>query len=392
MYLHEYQSKQLLAAYGIPLPAGRIARTAQEAVLAAQTLAGEGWMIKAQVHAGARGKAGGVQRAASLAEVERIAQALLGSHLVTQQTDAHGLPVGAVLVEAPCAVVRELYLSLTVDRSSERVLVMAAAVGGMEIEQFAHGQPESIHTVHADPVNGLQADQCRGLAEALQLNNDQVTQFSRILDGLYRLFTEKDVAMLEINPLVVTSAGSLLALDAKIVLDDNALYRQTELAALRDVTQEDARESAARDYGLNYITLDGTIACMVNGAGLAMATMDIIKLHGGEPANFLDVGGGTTAAKVAEAFKLILSDKKVRAILVNIFGGIVRCDLIAEGIIKAVSEVGITLPVIVRLEGNSAERARELLRESGLKIIAADGLTDAAVKAVASAKLQVASS
>lgn len=385
MYLHEYQSKQLLAAYAVPLPAGRVAHTAQAAVQAAQALAGTGWMIKAQVHAGARGKAGGVQRADSLADVERIAQTLLGSQLVTQQTDARGLPVAAVLVEAPCAVVRELYLSLTVDRSSERVLVMAAAVGGMEIEQFAHGQPEAIHTVHADPVNGLQADQCHSLAEALQLNHAQVTQFSGILDGLYHMFMEKDVAMLEINPLVVTDTGGLLALDAKIVLDDNALYRHTELAALRDVSQEDARESAAREYGLNYITLDGTIACMVNGAGLAMATMDMIKLHGGEPANFLDVGGGTTAAKVAEAFKLILSDKKVRAILVNIFGGIVRCDLIAEGIIKAVSEVGITLPVIVRLEGNSAERARALLRESGLAIITADDLTDAAVKAVASA-------
>lgn len=385
MYLHEYQSKQLLAAYVVPLPAGRVAHTAHAAVQAAQALAGTGWMIKAQVHAGARGKAGGVQRADSLADVERIAQTLLGSQLVTQQTAARGLPVAAVLVEAPCAVVRELYLSITVDRSSERVLVMAATVGGMEIEQFAHGQPEAIHTVHADPVNGLQADQCRSLAEALQLNPAQVTQFSGMLDGLYRLFMEKDVAMLEINPLVVTDTGDLLALDAKIVLDDNALYRHTELAALRDVSQEDARESAAREYGLNYITLDGNIACMVNGAGLAMATMDMIKLHGGEPANFLDVGGGTTAAKVAEAFKLILSDKKVRAILVNIFGGIVRCDLIAEGIIKAVSEVGITLPVIVRLEGNSAERARTLLRESGLAIITADGLTDAAVKAVASA-------
>ncbi|MDP1709045.1 MAG: ADP-forming succinate--CoA ligase subunit beta [Gammaproteobacteria bacterium] len=382
MYLHEYQSKQLLAAYDVPLPAGRIAHTAQAAVRAAQTLAGAGWMIKAQVHAGARGKAGGVRHAASLAEVEHIAQTLLGSRLVTQQTDAHGLPVGAVLVEAPCAVTRELYLSLAVDRSSERVMVLAAAVGGMEIEQFAHGQPEAIHTVYADPVSGLPEEKCRALAVTLQLNNDQATQFSRILDGLYRLFVDKDVAMLEINPLVVTDTGGLLALDAKIVLDDNALYRQTELAALRDVSQEDARESAAREYGLNYITLDGTIACMVNGAGLAMATMDMIKLHGGEPANFLDVGGGTTAAKVAEAFKLILSDKKVRAILVNIFGGIVRCDLIAEGIIKAVSEVGITLPVIVRLEGNSAERARELLRESGLAIITADGLTDAAVKAV----------
>lgn len=385
MYLHEYQSKQLLAAYAVPSPAGQVAHTVQAAVQAAQALAGTAWMIKAQVHAGARGKAGGVQRADSLADVERIAQTLLGSQLVTQQTDARGLPVGAVLVEAPCVVVRELYLSITVDRSNERVLVMAAAVGGMEIEQFAHGQPEAIHTLHADPVNGLQADQCRSLAEALQLNPAQVAQFSGILDGLYRLFMEKDVAMLEINPLVVTDTGSLLALDAKIVLDDNALYRHTELAALRDVSQEDARESAAREYGLNYITLDGTIACMVNGAGLAMATMDMIKLHGGEPANFLDVGGGTTAAKVAEAFKLILSDKKVRAILVNIFGGIVRCDLIAEGIIKAVSEVGITLPVIVRLEGNSAERARALLRESGLAIITADGLTDAAVKAVASA-------
>lgn len=385
MYLHEYQSKQLLAAYAVPLPAGQIACSGPAAVQAAQALAGTGWMVKAQVHAGARGKAGGVRYAGSLADVERIAQTLLGSQLVTEQTGAQGLSVKVVLVEAPCAIVRELYLSLTIDRSCERVLAMAAAAGGMNIEQVASDQPEAIHTAHADPVLGLQADQCRDLATALRLDPEQITQFTEILGGLYRLFMEKDVAMLEINPLVVTDTGSLLALDAKIVLDDNALYRHADLAALRDVTQEDARECAARQFGLNYITLDGNIACMVNGAGLAMATMDMIKLHGGEPANFLDVGGGTTAAKVAEAFKLILSDRKVRAILVNIFGGIVRCDLIAEGIIQAVSEVGITLPVIVRLEGNNAERARELLRESGLKIIAADGLTDAAVKAVTSA-------
>ncbi|MDO9371562.1 MAG: ADP-forming succinate--CoA ligase subunit beta [Gammaproteobacteria bacterium] len=390
MYLHEYQSKQLLGAYGMPLPAGRIAHSAQEAVEVARALGGASWMVKAQVHAGARGKAGGVQCANSSAEVERMARALIGSHLVTQQTGTQGLPVGTVLVETPCVAVRELYLSLTIDRRSERVMVMAAAGGGMEIEQRAHDTPDTIHTVTADPVAGLQAEQCRTLAVSLHLADKQSAQFTQILLALYRLFVEKDAALIEINPLVVTDAGDLLALDAKIVLDDNALYRQTELAALRDVTQEDARESAARGFGLNYITLDGNIACMVNGAGLAMATMDLIKLHGGEPANFLDVGGGTTADKVAEAFKLILSDKKVRAILVNIFGGIVRCDLIAEGIIKAVSEVGITLPVVVRLEGNNAERARELLHDSRLKIITADGLTDAAVKAVASSKLQVA--
>ncbi len=381
MNLHEFQAKQLLTDYGIPVPGGKPARSVEEALGVARALGGESWIVKAQVHAGARGKAGGVKRVYGLNELKSTVSALLGARLVTAQTTPRGLPVSVVLVDRPCEIARELYLALTVDRARERVLVMASGSGGMEIETHPH----QIQTLHVDPLVGLQPYQCRELAFALGLADKQVSAFTQLARALYRLFVEKDASLVEINPLIVTPAGELIALDAKIILDDNALYRHADLAALRDVTQEDEREAAARQFGLNYITLDGNIACMVNGAGLAMATMDLIKLHGGEPANFLDVGGGTTAEKVAEAFKLILSDKKVKAILVNIFGGIVRCDLIAEGIIKAVSEVGITLPVVVRLEGNRAPEARELLRASKLKIIAANDLTDAAQKVVAAA-------
>jgi len=386
MNLHEYQAKQLLAAAAIPITEGAPASSVEETLAVARRLGGESWILKAQVHAGGRGKAGGVRRAHSLAEVESSASALLGSRLVTVQTPPQGLPVHTVLVERPCAIARELYLALTVERSRERVIIIASGTGGMDIEQLAANDAAQIHSAEIHPVAGLQAYQCRDIGFALELGDKQIAQFTKIALALYRLFMEKDASLIEINPLIVTGAGDLLALDAKITLDDNALYRHPDLSVLRDETQEDARENSARQFGLNYISLDGDIACMVNGAGLAMATMDLIKLHGGAPANFLDVGGGTTADKVAEAFKLILSDGKVKAILVNIFGGIVRCDLIAEGIIKAVSEVGITLPVIVRLEGNNAERARELLRISNLKIIAASDLTDAAIKAVASAK------
>ncbi len=386
MNLHEYQAKQLLAAAAIPITEGAPARSIEETLSVARRLGGASWIIKAQVHAGGRGKAGGVRRAHSLAEAESAAAALLGARLVTAQTPPQGLPVQSVLVERPCVIARELYLALTVERSRERVIMIACGAGGMDIEQLAANDAAQIHSAAIHPVAGLQAYQCRNIGFALDLDDKQIAQFTKIALALYRLFMEKDASLIEINPLIVTDAGELLALDAKITLDDNALYRHPDLAALRDESQEDARENSARQFGLNYITLDGDIACMVNGAGLAMATMDLIKLHGGAPANFLDVGGGTTAEKVAEAFKLILSDTKVKAILVNIFGGIVRCDLIAEGIIKAVSEVGITLPVIVRLEGNNAERARELLRLSNLKIIAASDLTDAAVKAVASDK------
>ncbi len=381
MNLHEFQAKQLLTDYGIPVPGGKPARSVEEALGVARALGGESWIVKAQVHAGARGKAGGVKRVHGLNELKSTVSALLGARLVTAQTTPRGLPVSVVLVDRPCEIARELYLALTVDRARERVLVMASGSGGMEIETHPH----QIQTLHADPLVGLQPYQCRELAFALGLADKQVSAFTQLARALYRLFVEKDASLVEVNPLIVTPAGELIALDAKIILDDNALYRHSDLAALRDITQEDEREAAARQFGLNYITLDGNIACMVNGAGLAMATMDLIKLHGGEPANFLDVGGGTTAEKVAEAFKLILSDKKVKAILVNIFGGIVRCDLIAEGIIKAVSEVGITLPVVVRLEGNRAPEARELLRAGKLKIIAANDLTDAAQKVVAAA-------
>lgn len=385
MNLHEYQAKQLLAAAAIPITEGARAGSIGEALAVAQRLGGESWIIKAQVHAGGRGKAGGVRRVHGLAELETAAAALLGARLVTEQTPPQGLPVHSVLVERPCVIARELYLALTVERSRERVILIASGTGGMDIEQLAAHDAAQIHSAEIHPAAGLQPYQCRDLGFALELGDKQIAQFTKIALALYRLFLEQDASLIEINPLIVTGAGDLLALDAKIALDDNALYRHPDLSVLRDETQEDARENSARQFGLNYISLDGDIACMVNGAGLAMATMDLIKLHGGAPANFLDVGGGTTADKVAEAFKLILSDAKVKAILVNIFGGIVRCDLIAEGIIKAVSEVGITLPVVVRLEGNRAPEARELLRASNLKITTANDLTDAAQKAVAAA-------
>ncbi len=319
--------------------------------------------------------------------LEREAQRLLGSQLVTHQTGPQGLPVQALLVERPVAAARELYLGVLVDRSRERVAVMASAEGGMDIEDVAANRPQAIFTEAVDPAAGLQAYQCRKLGFGVGLESGQVQAFSRLLQGLYRLFTERDASLVEINPLVVTDDGELLALDAKINLDDNALYRHSDLADWRDPSQEEAKERAAREHGLNYVTLDGSIACMVNGAGLAMATMDLIKLHGGEPANFLDVGGGATADRVAEAFKLILSDSNVKAILVNIFGGIVRCDLIAEGIIQAVRDVQVALPVVVRLEGTNVDQGRALLAESGLNVTTADDLTDAARKAVQAANL-----
>ncbi len=388
MNLHEYQAKQLFADYGILVPRGAAASTPAEALDAAHQIDGGAWVVKAQVHAGGRGKGGGIHIVRSLPEVESVTRRLLGSRLVTPQTSADGLPVNTVWIEQPCTPARELYLGALIDRARERIVFMASSAGGMDIEHIAATQPEQIFTVSVDPVAGLQAYQARRLAFALALGEQNVAAFTRIMLALYRLFVDKDLSLVEINPLVITAVGALLALDAKINIDDNALYRQKALAALRDVSQEDAAEHAAHQHGLNYITLDGDIACMVNGAGLAMATMDLIKLHGGEPANFLDVGGGTTADKVAEAFKLILADKKVKAILVNIFGGIVRCDLIAEGIIKAVREVGISLPVVVRLEGTNVKQGRKLLADSGLAISAAQDLTEAARQVVAAAKLQ----
>lgn len=389
MNLHEYQSKQIFVEYGIAVPAGRVAASAEEAVAAAQALAQSGatlWVVKAQVHAGGRGKGGGVKLAKSFDEVRAAAAAMLGKRLVTPQTGPEGLPVDKVYVEVGSQIARELYLSLVLNREKSQVAFIASASGGMDIEHVAAHSPEKIITVNIHPAAGLQGYQCRQLAFGLGFVGTQVEQFTPIAQALYRLCLEKDASLVEVNPLIVTRGGELLALDAKINIDPNALYRQKALAALRDTTQEDPMELAASEHDLNYVSLDGDIACMVNGAGLAMATMDLIKLHGGSPANFLDVGGGATAERVTEAFKLILSNRRVRAILVNIFGGIVRCDLIAEGIIKAVKEVGVKVPVVVRLEGTNADVARKLLAGSGLAITTASDLTDAAQKVVSLAK------
>lgn len=386
MNLHEYQAKQLFSEFGIPLPPGQAAGSVAEAIRAAEQLGGQSWVVKAQVHAGGRGKAGGVKKVSSRAELETVAKTLLGKRLVTHQTGPAGQPIEKLLIEMPCNIARELYLACLVDRSRERVVVMASTEGGMDIEAVAAKTPEKILKAFVDPITGLQAYQCRELAFALGLIDKQANSFTQILLMLYKLFIERDLSLVEINPLVVTDQGGLLALDGKINIDDSALYRQKALAALRDPAQEDAKETKAREHDLNYIALDGNIGCMVNGAGLAMATMDLIKLHGGLPANFLDVGGGTTKERVAEAFKLILSDPNVKAILVNIFGGIVRCDLIAEGIINAVQEVGIKIPVVVRLEGTNVEQGRALLKQSGVAITAADSLIDAAKQVVASTK------
>jgi succinyl-CoA synthetase beta subunit len=383
MHLHEYQAKSLLAEHGVRVPPGVPVRAVNEVDRALATLGGEAWVVKAQVHAGGRGKAGGVKLVKDPEAVQAAVSGLLGNTLVTHQTGPEGLPIDTVLIESATGIARELYLSLLVDRARRRVAIMASAEGGMDIEEVAAETPEKIHTLHVHPVAGLQPYLGRRLGFALGLEPAQVGEFVKLLGGLYRVFTESDASLLEINPLVVTSDGHLLALDAKVNLDDNAVYRHPRLAELRDIRQEDEREARAHEHALNYIRLDGNIGCMVNGAGLAMATMDLIKLQGGEPANFLDVGGGTTAARVAEAFKLILSDPKVQGVLVNIFGGIVRCDLIAEGIIQAVREVQITVPVVVRLEGTNVERGRELLAESGLNITAVEDLTDAARQVVA---------
>ena len=382
MNLHEFQAKDLLSDYGIPVPPGRPATNAAQARSAAETLGGSAWMVKAQVHAGGRGKAGGVKRAGSIDEVSSLSEAMLGTRLVTGQTTAQGQPISTVLIESTSDVEREFYLSLLVDRSRRRVAVMASAAGGMDIEEVAATEPGKIITELVDPAAGLQPFQVRHIGFALELDPDQRKRLDAILHGLYRLFVEKDLSLLELNPLVTTGEGALLALDAKIDVDDNALYRHPDLRALDDPSQHDEKEVRAKRFDLNYITLDGDIACMVNGAGLAMGTMDIIKLYGGEPANFLDVGGGTDAEKVSEAFKLITSAPNVKAILVNIFGGIVRCDLIAEGIIQAVRETGVDVPVVVRLEGTNGERGRALLSESGLAVIPAVSLADAAEKAV----------
>ncbi len=386
MNLHEYQAKEVFSAYGIPVPAGRVAATAEEAVSAANALGGSVWVVKAQVHAGGRGKAGGVKLARDVESVRAAAQAMLGTRLATKQTGPEGLPVDKVYVEQGSQIEREIYLSLTLNREKGRIAMVGSAAGGMDIEEVAEHSPEKITTVNIHPAAGLQPNQCRRMAFALGFKGAQIAEFQQIAMALYQLYLDKDASLLEVNPLIVTKDGKLVALDAKINIDANAIYRQKALAALRDTSQEDQMEVEASRHDLNYVSLDGDIACMVNGAGLAMATMDLIKLHGGSPANFLDVGGGATAERVTVAFNLILSNPKVRAILVNIFGGIVRCDLIAEGVITAVKNVGVKVPVVVRLEGTNAEKARDLLAKSGLKVIAASDLTDAAQKVVAAAK------
>ena len=382
MNLHEYQGKQLFAQYGLPVSKGIACETAGEAVAATKQIGGDKWVVKAQVHAGGRGKAGGVKLVSSAEQVDAFAKQWLGKNLVTYQTDANGQPVSRILVETCTDIASELYLGAVVDRSSQRIVFMASIEGGVEIEKVAEQTPEKILKAEVDPLVGAQPYQGRELAFKLGLEGVQVKQFTRIFLGLAKMFQEKDLALLEINPLVITDQGNLHCLDAKVVIDGNALYRHPDLKEWHDPSQEDAREAHAAQWDLNYVALEGNIGCMVNGAGLAMGTMDIVKLHGGQPANFLDVGGGATKERVIEAFKIILSDDSVEAVFINIFGGIVRCDLIAEGVVGAVEEVGVKVPVVVRLEGNNAELGSRVLEDSGLNIIAAKSLSDGAEQAV----------
>jgi succinyl-CoA synthetase beta subunit len=385
MNLHEYQAKQLFAEYGLPVSIGIAVDTPEAAAAATAKIGGDKWVVKAQVHAGGRGKAGGVKLVDSAAEAQEFASQWLGKNLVTYQTDAKGQPVTKILVEACTDIDQELYLGAVVDRSTRRVVFMASTEGGVEIEKVAEETPEKILRATIDPLTGAQPYQGRDLAFRLGLSGPQIRQFTSLFLGLAKLFHDLDLALLEINPLVITSEGNLHCLDGKINIDGNAIYRQPGLQKMHDPSQEDEREAHAAKFELNYVALDGNIGCMVNGAGLAMGTMDIVQLHGGSPANFLDVGGGATKERVTEAFKIILSDENVKAVLVNIFGGIVRCDLIAEGVIGAVEEVGVNVPVVVRLEGNNAELGREVLGKSGFNIIAATSLSDAAEKVVAAA-------
>jgi len=386
MNLHEYQAKQLFAEYGLPVSKGVAAATAEEAVAATDTIGGEKWVVKAQVHAGGRGKAGGVKLVDSKDEVKAFSEKWLGKKLVTYQTDEHGQPVSRILVETLTDIDQELYLGAVVDRATRSIVFMASTEGGVDIETVAEETPEKILRAIIDPLVGAQPYQGRELAFKLGLNPSQVKQFTKIFLGLAKMFEDFDFALLEINPLVITDEGNLHCLDGKIGIDGNALYRQPKIREMHDPSQEDEREAHAASFELNYVALDGNVGCMVNGAGLAMGTMDIVNLHGGKPANFLDVGGGATKERVIEAFKLILSDSNVKAVLVNIFGGIVRCDMIAEGIIGAVEEVGVTVPVIVRLEGTNAEEGKKLLDASTLNLVGATSLTDAAEKVVAAAE------
>ncbi|MDN7124062.1 ADP-forming succinate--CoA ligase subunit beta [Pseudidiomarina terrestris] len=385
MNLHEYQAKQLFKEFGLPVSEGHAVDTADEAVEAAKKIGGDRWVVKTQVHAGGRGKAGGVKLVSSLDDVHAFASNWLGKNLVTYQTDANGQPVSKILVESLTDIASELYLGAVVDRATRKIVFMASTEGGVEIEKVAEETPEKILKAIIDPTVGAQPYQGRELGFKLGLNPDQVKQFTKIFLGLAKMFEQYDFALLEINPLVITEQGNLHCLDGKINIDSNAMYRQPKIKEMHDPSQEDEREAQAASWELNYVALDGNIGCMVNGAGLAMGTMDIVKLAGGEPANFLDVGGGATKERVTEAFKIILSDSAVKAVLVNIFGGIVRCDMIAEGIMGAVEEVGVKVPVVVRLEGNNAELGRQKLAESGLNIIAAESLSDAADKVVAAA-------
>ena len=385
MNLHEYQGKALFADYGLPVSTGHAVDSAEAAVKAANDIGGDRWVVKAQVHAGGRGKAGGVKLVDSSEAAGDFAAQWLGQRLVTYQTDAAGQPVSRILVESCTDIADELYLGAVVDRASRRIVFMVSTEGGVEIEKVAEETPEKILKAEIDPLVGAQPFQGRDLAFRLGLTGVQVKQFVTIFMGLAKLFADKDLALIEVNPLVITNEGNLHCLDAKVVIDSNALYRQPELEAMHDPSQEDEREAHAAQWELNYVALDGSIGCMVNGAGLAMGTMDIVKLNGGAPANFLDVGGGATKERVTEAFKIILSDENVKAVLINIFGGIVRCDLIAEGVIGAIEEVGVDVPVVVRLEGNNAALGREVLARSSLNIHAAESLTDAAQKVVAAA-------
>ena len=382
MNLHEHQAKQLFSQYGLPINRGIACHSIEETEQALSQLSGDIFAVKCQIHAGGRGKAGGVKLVKNAEQARQFAEQWLGKRMVTFQTDSKGLPVNTIYVEETCEIERELYLGAVIDRSSQKVVFMASRAGGMEIEEIAKNTPEFIHKISLDPLTGAQSFQGRELAFKLGLKGTEIKQFTSIFLNLAKLFLEKDLALLEVNPLVVTKQQNLICLDAKVVIDNNALYRHPELKALEDESQEDPREAYASQWELNYVALNGNIGCMVNGAGLAMGTMDMIKLQGGEPANFLDVGGGATKERVAEAFKLILSDSQVKAVLVNIFGGIVRCDLIAEGIISAVNEVGVNVPVVVRLEGTNAEQGRAILAKSGLNLAVAETLTQAAISAV----------
>jgi succinyl-CoA synthetase beta subunit len=387
MNLHEYQGKALFAEYGLPVSKGFAAGSVEEALSAADKIGGDKWVVKAQVHAGGRGKAGGVKLVSSKDQIAEFTRKILGTNLVTYQTDHRGQPVNKVLVESCTDIAKELYLGAVVDRGTRRVTFMASTEGGVEIEEVANHSPEKILKITVDPLVGAQPYQGREVGFKLGLTETQVKQFVKIYLGLAKLFQEKDVAMIEINPLVITSEGNLHCLDAKVVIDDNAMFRHPELESMRDLSQEDEREQVAQKWELNYVALDGNIGCMVNGAGLAMATMDMVKLHGGEPANFLDVGGGANRERVTAAFKLILSDKSVKGIFVNIFGGIVRCDMIAEGIMAAVQDVGVEVPVVVRLQGTNSDKGSELLSKSGLNIIAKPDFTEAAKAIVEAVKL-----